>query len=89
MSKVTRQMLQQCGRVGVALGEAACDPISDETRDPLHEHPDTGSAKQLVGTGGLLEAALTVMTSNSRTARCGPACRVVWEGRVSSPPRPD
>jgi RNA-directed DNA polymerase len=25
----------------------------------LHEHPDTGSAKQLAGTGGLLEAALT------------------------------
>ena len=21
------------------------------------------------------------MTSTSRTARCGPACRVVWEGR--------
>ena len=25
----------------------------------MHEHPDTGSAKQLAGTGGLLEAALT------------------------------
>ena len=59
MSKVMRQMLQQCGRVGVALGEAACDPISDETRDPLHEHPDTGSAKSMAGTGGLLESALT------------------------------
>ena len=23
----------------------------------------------------------TVLTSNSRTARCGPACRVVWQGR--------
>ena len=59
MSKVMRQMLQQCGRVGVALGEAACDPISDETRDPLHEHPDTGSAKSMAGTGGLLQSALT------------------------------
>ena len=28
------------------------------------------------------------MTSTSRTARCGPACRVVWEGtgQVSWPP---
>jgi hypothetical protein len=26
--------------------------------------------------------AKTVMTSNSRTARCGPACRVVWQGRL-------
>lgn len=23
------------------------------------------------------------MTSTSRTARCGPACRVVWQGPVS------
>jgi hypothetical protein len=23
----------------------------------------------------------THMTSTSRTARCGPACRVVWQGR--------
>ena len=30
------------------------------------------------------------MTSNSRTARCGPACRVVWQGRLPSwrPPMP-
>ena len=26
--------------------------------------------------------AKTRMTSNSRTARCGPACRVVWQGRL-------
>ena len=30
------------------------------------------------------------MTSTSRTARCGPACRVVWQGRdpLGSPPMP-
>ena len=29
------------------------------------------------------------MTSNSRTARCGPACRVVWQGRsLKLPPMP-
>ena len=59
MSKVMRQMPQQCGRVGVARGEAVRDPISDEACDPPHEHPDTGSAKSMAGTGGLLESALT------------------------------
>lgn len=59
MSKVKRQMPEQSGRVGVAHGEAVRDPISDETCDPLAEHPDTGSAKSKAGTGGLLEAALT------------------------------
>jgi hypothetical protein len=31
------------------------------------------------------------MTSSSRTARCGPACRVVWQGwlRKSQPPYAD
>lgn len=52
-------MLGQPGRVGVAHGEAVRDPISDEANDPPREHPHTGSAKQLTGTGGLLEAALT------------------------------
>lgn len=35
---------------------------------------------------GLL--APTLMTSTSRTARCGPSCRVVWKGlgQVSCPP---
>jgi len=45
--------------VGVALGEAQRDLISDEACGPPREHQGTGSAKQLAGTGGLLEAALT------------------------------
>ena len=59
MSKAMRQMPGQLGREGVARGEARRDPISDEACGPPREHPDTGSAKQLAGTGGLLEAALT------------------------------
>ena len=59
MSKVKRQMPQQCERVGVAHGEAVRNPISDEICDPPYEHPDTGSAKSMAGTGGLLEGALT------------------------------
>jgi RNA-directed DNA polymerase len=35
------------------------DLTSDEACGPLLEHPGTGSAKQMAGTGGLLEAALT------------------------------
>lgn len=54
-----RQMLEQSGRVGVTRGGAAGDPASDEACGPLLEHRGTGSAKQLAGTGGLLEAALT------------------------------
>jgi hypothetical protein len=30
--------------------------------------------------------AKTLMTSTSRTARCGPACRVVWSLRLHPPP---
>ena len=59
MSKAMRQMPERTGRVCVAHGEAVRDPISDEAGDPLSEHRDTGSAKLKVGTGGLLEAALT------------------------------
>ena len=54
-----RQMLDKSGRVSVAQGEAVRDLISDEACGPLLEHPETGSAKPRVGTGGLLEAALT------------------------------
>jgi len=45
--------------VGVALGEAQRDLISDEACGPPREHQGTGSAKLNAGTGGLLEAALT------------------------------
>jgi len=56
---VMRQMLGQPGRAGKRHGEAGPDTASDETGSTLHEHPDTGLAKQQAGTGGLLEAALT------------------------------
>jgi RNA-directed DNA polymerase len=57
--KVMRQMPGQPGRAGRRHGEAGPDTASDETGGTLHEHPDTGSAKQTAGTGGLLEVALT------------------------------
>lgn len=59
MSKAMRQMLERSGRVGVAHGEAVGDLTSDEACGPLLEHPHTGLAKPMAGTGGLLEAALT------------------------------
>jgi RNA-directed DNA polymerase len=59
MSKAMRQMLGQPGRASVASGEAVSDLASYEACDPPLEHPCTGSAKQMVGTAGLLEAALT------------------------------
>ena len=57
--KVMRQMPGQPGRAGRRHGEAGPDTASDETGGTLHEHPDTGSANLKVGTGGLLEGALT------------------------------
>ena len=59
MSKAMRQMPGRPGRVGVVHGEAVRDLISDEACGPPREHPATGSAKQMAGPGGLLEAALT------------------------------
>ena len=62
--KVMRQMpgkpeQGQSGRAGRRHGEAGPETASDETGSTLHEHPETGSAKPRVGTGGLLIAALT------------------------------
>jgi RNA-directed DNA polymerase len=57
--KVMRQMPGQPGRAGRRHGEAGPVTASDETGGTLHEHPDTGSAKSMASTGGLLEAALT------------------------------
>ncbi len=51
MRQALRQMPAQAGRVGVARGEAAGEPASDEACRPRCERQDTGSA--------LLHAALT------------------------------
>lgn len=51
MSKVLRQMPAQAGRAGVARGEAARDPTSDEACDPRCDKANAGS--------GLLGAAVT------------------------------
>jgi RNA-directed DNA polymerase len=59
ISMAMRQMPGQPGRVGVAHGEAAREPASDEASGPPHEHPGTGSARLKAGAGTLLEAALT------------------------------
>jgi hypothetical protein len=39
--------------------------------------PQRRADPELVGPAGI---APSLMTSTSRTARCGPACRVVWQG---------
>ena len=59
MLKAMRQMPGQPGRVCVAHGEAVRDLTSDEAGGPPREHPDTGSATQSTGPGGLLAAMLT------------------------------
>lgn len=54
-----RQMSAKAERAGVASGEAARDPVSDEACGPPREHQGTGLAKAKASPGGLLEAALT------------------------------
>jgi len=44
MQQAKRQMPAQAGRMGVARGEAAGDPASDEASCPRHETGSTGSA---------------------------------------------
>ena len=66
MSKAMRQMSAKAERAGVARGEAARDPASDEASGPPREHPGTGLAKPKAGAGTLLEAALP--TENLQTA---------------------
>jgi RNA-directed DNA polymerase len=51
MQQALRQMPVQTGQAGVARGEAARAPVSDEVCGPRHEAGDTGST--------LLQAALT------------------------------
>lgn len=51
MQQAKRQMPAQAGRVGVARGEAARDPVSDEASGPRHDTKSIGSV--------LLMAALT------------------------------
>ncbi len=59
MSKAMRQKPERSGRMGVARGEAGCEPIGDEAGGPPHEAAGTGSARPKAGAGSLLEAALT------------------------------
>jgi RNA-directed DNA polymerase len=57
--KVMRQKPGRPGQAEMLHGEAGPKTTCDETGSTLHEHPDTGLAKPLAGTNGLLEAALT------------------------------
>src|SRR5450631_1193174 len=54
MPKVLRQMPAQAGRAGEARGEAASEPVSDETLGPRREPNDTGNPRAT-----LLHAAFT------------------------------
>ena len=54
MSEALRQMPARAGRAGVARGEAACKPVSDEADGPRHEPNDTGN-----NDAALLHAAFT------------------------------
>ena len=54
MSKAMRQMPASAGRAGVARGEAAREPASDEAKGPRHDPSDMGNPR-----AALLHAAFT------------------------------
>jgi RNA-directed DNA polymerase len=54
MSEAMRQMPARAGRAGVARGEAASEPVSDEADGPRHGPSDTGKPD-----AALLHAAFT------------------------------
>ena len=75
MPKALRQVPARARRAGAARGEAGREPASDEACGPRHEPNGTGNNDV-----AFLHAAVLI-TSTSRIARCGPACReVMWEG---------
>jgi hypothetical protein len=55
MQQARRQMPVQAGRVGVARGEAACDPVNGEASCRRHETGRTGSV--LSCKAGMMSAA--------------------------------
>jgi RNA-directed DNA polymerase len=61
---------------GGPLSPLLANVMLDEVDKVLEKHP-TGADHCLLRQTWLAPA---LMTSTSRTARCGPACRVVWEG---------
>ena len=73
------------GRTLAGRGEAASESVSDEAGPARHAQTDWGAddllgqalARENMGSPG---SPKILLTSTSRTARCGPACRVVWEG---------
>src|SRR5665213_20876 len=60
-------------------GGGQCPPLVAQQRDAPELGADSGLGQPTGDTVSLL-------TSTSRTARCGPARRVVWQGRRGNPP---
>jgi hypothetical protein len=72
-----------CGGNGCKTGGGQQPPLVAQQQLPAQDRVDHGLLRPIGRTQ-------TLMTSNSRTARCGPACRVVWQGCLLSwrPPMP-
>ena len=64
-------------RTAARRGEAASKAMSDEAEPARHAQTSRGAEDLLLQA---LARENILLTSTSRTARCGPACRVVWEG---------
>ena len=83
LGRALHQKPEQSGRDEVGNGEARADAPRDEARPAYQQQEGLGREDlfwQALSRENMAHTQ-THMTSTSRTARCGPACRVVWQGR--------
>ena len=79
LGRALHQKPGNAGRNAGGRGEAEPEAKRDEARTARDETGSPGREDLL----GQAWRAPAFITSTARTARCGPACRVVWEGSVS------
>ena len=81
-------------RTAARRGEAASEAVSDEAESARHAQTSRGAGDllwQVLARENMVRPpghTQILLTSTSRTARCGPACRVVWEGSGLKRPAP-
>ena len=83
LGRALHQKPEESGRDEVGNGEARADAPRDEARLAYQQQEGLGREDlfwQALSRENMAHTQ-THMTSTSRTARCGPACRVVWQGR--------
>jgi len=82
LERARHQKSEVAGRANRGDGEANPEMARDEARLACHTKESSGQDSLLhkaVSRENIYHASVT---STFRTAQCGPACRVVWEGHT-------